>query len=203
MVSPFWFRCHTAQVTIPPPASSGVRASTSPPQLSISAGNTLAAKRILVATRSQGSCNREVKLVETVRGWTEVCGGRSTSRGDIPCQTRTEYSCYVLQSAVTGGFVRLLRQLARSKLCSRAVRVLGLLQQAASHIVSDLAARKGLDGEAKRLRALYDSSMVVFGWQCGVCKSCHDSWHSHCPTCGQFAGLKWQQPEKVTPLLGD
>ena len=79
----------------------------------------------------------------------------------------------------------------------------GLLQQAASHIVSDLAARKGLDGEAKRLRALYDSSMVVFGWQCGVCKSRHDGWQSHCPTCGQFAGLKWQQVEKVTPLLCD
>ena len=78
-----------------------------------------------------------------------------------------------------------------------------LLQQTAYHIVSDMAASKGLDGEAKRLRALHDASMAAFGWQCGVCKSLHDSWHSHCPACGQFAGLKWQQPEKVTPLLGD
>ena len=77
------------------------------------------------------------------------------------------------------------------------------LQQAAYHIVSDMAASKGLDGEAKRLRALHDASMAAFGWQCGVCKSRHDSWHSLCPACGQFAGLKWQQPEKVTPLLGD
>ena len=77
------------------------------------------------------------------------------------------------------------------------------LQQAAYHIVSDMAASKGLDGEAKRLRALHDASMAAFGWQCGVCKSRYDSWHSHCPACGQFAGLKWQQPEKVTPLLGD
>ena len=77
------------------------------------------------------------------------------------------------------------------------------LQQAAYHIVSDMAASKGLDGEAKRLRALHDASMAAFGWQCGVCKSRHDSWHSHCPACGEFAGLKWQQPEKVTPLLGD
>ena len=77
------------------------------------------------------------------------------------------------------------------------------LQQAAYHIVSDMAASKGLDGEAKRLRALHDASMALFGWQCEVCKSRHDRWHSHCPACGQFAGLKWQQPEKVTPLLGD
>ena len=77
------------------------------------------------------------------------------------------------------------------------------LQQAAHHIVSDMAASKGLDGEAKRLRALHDASMAAFGWQCGVCKSRHDSWRSHCPACGQFAGLKWQQLEKVTPLLGD
>jgi uncharacterized membrane-anchored protein len=76
------------------------------------------------------------------------------------------------------------------------------LQQAAYHIVSDMAASKGLDGEAKRLRALH-ANTPAFGWQCGVCKSRHDSWHSHCPACGQFAGLKWQQPEKVTPLLGD
>ena len=77
------------------------------------------------------------------------------------------------------------------------------LQQAAYHIVSDIAASKGLDGEARRLRALHDASMAAFGWQCSVCKSRHDSWHSHCPSCRQFAGLKWQQPEKVTPLLGD
>ena len=77
------------------------------------------------------------------------------------------------------------------------------LQQAAYHIVSDVAASNGLDGEAKRFRALYDAGMAAFCWQCGVCKSRHDSWHSHCPACGQFAGLKWQQPEKVTPLLGD
>ena len=75
------------------------------------------------------------------------------------------------------------------------------VQQAAYHIVSDIAATKGLDGEAKRLRALHDASMAAFGWQCGVCKSRHDSWHSHCPSCRQFAGLRWQQPEKVTPLL--
>ena len=77
------------------------------------------------------------------------------------------------------------------------------VQQAAYHIVSDFAASRGLDGEAKRLRALHDASVAAFGWQCGICKSRSDSWHSHCPSCGQFAGLTWQQPEKVTPLLGD
>ena len=77
------------------------------------------------------------------------------------------------------------------------------VQQSAYHIVSDIAANKGLDGEAKRLRALHNASMAAFGWQCSVCKSRHDSWQSHCPSCRQFAGLKWQQPEKVTPLLGD
>ena len=77
------------------------------------------------------------------------------------------------------------------------------LQQAAYHIVSDIAANKGLDGEAKRLRTLHDDSIATFGWQCGVCKSRHELWHSHCRSCGQFAGLKWQQPEKVTPLLSE
>ena len=41
-----------------------------------------------------------------------------------------------------------------------------LVQQAAYHIVSDIAATKGLDGEAKRLRSMHDSSMAAFGWQC-------------------------------------
>ena len=77
------------------------------------------------------------------------------------------------------------------------------VQQAAYHIVSDIAASKGLDGEATRLRALHDASMAAFGWQCGICQSRQDSWHSHCPSCRKFAGLKWQQPEKVTPLLID
>ena len=77
------------------------------------------------------------------------------------------------------------------------------LQQTSYHIVSDIAASKGLDGEAKRLRALYDAGTAAFGWQCGVCKSRHDCWYSHCPTCGQFAEVIWQQLEKVTPLLGD
>ena len=77
----------------------------------------------------------------------------------------------------------------------------GPLQQAAYHIVSDIAATKGLDGEAKRLHTLHAASTVNFGWQCGVCKSRHEPWYSHCPSCGQFAGLRWQQPEKVTPLL--
>jgi HemY protein len=77
------------------------------------------------------------------------------------------------------------------------------LQHAANHIVSDIAASTGLDGEAKRFRDLYDASIAAFGWQCSGCKSRHDFWHSHCPSCGYFAGLKWQQPEKVTPLLGD
>lgn len=77
------------------------------------------------------------------------------------------------------------------------------LQHAANHIVGDIAASTGLDGEAKRFRDLYDASIAAFGWQCSGCKSRHDSWHSHCPSCGHFAGLKWQQPEKVTPLLGD
>ena len=77
------------------------------------------------------------------------------------------------------------------------------LQHAAYHIAGDIAASTGLDGEAKRFRDLYDSSIAAFGWQCSGCKSRHDSWHSHCPSCGHFAGLKWQQPEKVTPLLGD
>ena len=77
------------------------------------------------------------------------------------------------------------------------------LHQAASHIVGDIAANKRLDGEAARLRAMHDASMVAFGWQCSVCQSRQHSWHSGCPSCGQFAGLKWQQPEKVTPLLGD
>jgi HemY protein len=77
------------------------------------------------------------------------------------------------------------------------------LQHAAYHIAGDIAASTGLDGEAKRFRDLYDSSIAAFGWQCSGCKSRHGSWHSHCPSCGHFAGLKWQQPEKVTPLLGD
>jgi HemY protein len=77
------------------------------------------------------------------------------------------------------------------------------LQNAANHIVGDIAASTGLDGEAKRFRDLYDASIAAFGWQCSGCKSRHESWHSHCPSCGHFAGLKWQQPEKVTPLLGD
>ena len=77
------------------------------------------------------------------------------------------------------------------------------VQQAAYHIISDIAASKGLDGEATRLRELCDPSLATFGWQCSVCKSRHDSWYSHCPSCSQFAGLKWQQPEKVTPLLVD
>jgi HemY protein len=76
------------------------------------------------------------------------------------------------------------------------------LQHAANHIVGDIAASTGLDGEAKRFRDLYDASTAAFGWQCSGCKSRHESWHSHCPSCGHFAGLKWQQPEKVTPLLG-
>ena len=78
-----------------------------------------------------------------------------------------------------------------------------LLKQTAYGLVSDIAENKGLDGEAKRLRALHGDSTATFGWQCGVCKSRIDSWHSHCPSCGQLAGLKWQQPEKVTPLLSD
>ena len=77
------------------------------------------------------------------------------------------------------------------------------VQHAAYHIVSDIAATKGLDGEAKRLRALHDTSMTAFGWQCTICKSRHESWLSHCASCRQFAGLRWQQPEKVTPLLAD
>ena len=77
------------------------------------------------------------------------------------------------------------------------------LQHAANHIVSDIAASTGLDGEARRFRDLYDASIAAFGWQCSGCKSRHESWHSHCRSCGHFAGLKWQQPEKVTPLLGD
>ena len=77
------------------------------------------------------------------------------------------------------------------------------LQHAANHIVSEIAASTGLDSEAKRFYDRYDASIATFGWQCSGCKSRHDSWHSHCPSCGHFAGLKWQQPEKVTPLLGD
>ena len=77
------------------------------------------------------------------------------------------------------------------------------MQRTAYHIISDIAASKGLDGEAKRLRALHDASMTSVGWHCCVCNSRHDFWHSHCPSCGQFAGLTWQQLENVTPLLGD
>ena len=77
------------------------------------------------------------------------------------------------------------------------------LKNAANLIVGDIAASTGLDGEAKRFRDLYDASIVAFSWQCSGCKSRHDLWHSHCPSCGHFARLKWQQPEKVTPLLGD
>ena len=40
------------------------------------------------------------------------------------------------------------------------------MQQVAYHIISDIAASKGLDGEAKRLRALHDASMTTFGWHC-------------------------------------
>ena len=78
-----------------------------------------------------------------------------------------------------------------------------LLKQTAYGLVSDIAENKGLDGEAQRLRALHGNSTATFGWQCDVCKSRIDSWHSHCPSCGQLAGLRWQQPEKVTPLLSD
>ena len=77
------------------------------------------------------------------------------------------------------------------------------LKHVAYRIISDMAISKGLDGEAKRLHDLHDASMVDFGWQCTSCKSRHDMWYSHCPSCGQFAGLKWQRPEKVTPLLGE
>ena len=77
------------------------------------------------------------------------------------------------------------------------------VQNAAHHIVGDIAASIGLDGEAKRLRDLHDARIAALGWQCSDCKSRHESWHSHCPSCGHFAGLRWQQPEKVTPLLGD
>ena len=77
------------------------------------------------------------------------------------------------------------------------------MKHAAYHIISDIAASKGLDGEAKRLRALHDTNMTTFGWRCYVCNSRHDFWQSHCPSCGQFAGLKWQQLENVTPLLSD
>ena len=77
------------------------------------------------------------------------------------------------------------------------------IQQTAYHIISDIAASKGLDGEAKRLSALHDASMTSVGWQCCVCNSRHEFWHSHCSSCGQFAGLTWRQLEKVTPLLGD
>ena len=76
------------------------------------------------------------------------------------------------------------------------------IQQAAYHIISDIAASKGLDGEAKRLRVLYDANMTKFGWQCCVCNTRHDFWRSHCPSCGQFAALTWQELENVTPLLG-
>ena len=77
------------------------------------------------------------------------------------------------------------------------------VRHAAFRIVSDIATSKGLDGEARRLHALHDDSISAFGWQCSVCRSRQDSWHSHCPSCRQFAGLRWQQPEKVTPLIGD
>ena len=76
------------------------------------------------------------------------------------------------------------------------------MRQVAYHIISNIAASKGLDGEAKRLRALHDDSMTTFGWQCYICNR-HDFWQSHCRSCRQFAGLIWQQPENVTPLLGD
>ena len=76
------------------------------------------------------------------------------------------------------------------------------MRQVAYQIVSDMAASKGLNGEAKRLRDLHDTSVATFGWQCEVCKSRLDNWHSHCQACGQFAGLNWQQTEKVTPMLG-
>jgi HemY protein len=72
---------------------------------------------------------------------------------------------------------------------------------AAYDVVSDMAVAAGLDGEAKRLRDLVDAEIARFGWQCTSCKSRHEGWHSHCPSCGQFAGLNWQQPEKVTPLI--
>jgi hypothetical protein len=77
------------------------------------------------------------------------------------------------------------------------------MRQVAYHIISNIAASKGLDGEAKRLRALHDDNMTTFGWQCYICNSRHDFWQSHCRSCRQFAGLIWQQLENVTPLLGD
>lgn len=77
------------------------------------------------------------------------------------------------------------------------------LKNAAYQIISNIAVSKKLDGEAKRFGDLYDVSEAAFGWQCLDCKSLHEFWHSHCPSCGHFAALKWQQPEKVTPLLRD
>ncbi len=77
------------------------------------------------------------------------------------------------------------------------------MRQVAYHIISNIAASKGLDGEAKRLRALHDDNMTTFSWQCYICNSRHDFWQSHCRSCRQFAGLIWQQLENVTPLLGD
>lgn len=89
-----------------------------------------------------------------------------------------------------------------SKLITLMPKTPAALEHAAYNVVSDIAATVGLDGEAKRLRNLYDESIPVFGWQCARCKSRHDSWHSHCQSCGTFAGLNWQQPEKITPLIG-
>ena len=77
------------------------------------------------------------------------------------------------------------------------------LQNDANQIVSDIAASKGLDGEAKRFRELYDASIAAYGWQCSNCYSRHEDWQSHCPSCGCFASLKWQQPEKITPLFSE
>ena len=99
-----------------------------------------------------------------------------------------------------GQFVSRLEKLVQKVVSSR--------RSAAYELVADAAKAAGLDGEAARLlhlasdeHAHADTVLQPASWQCVSCKSLLDAWHSHCPSCGAFASLAWQVPEKVTPLI--
>ncbi len=89
------------------------------------------------------------------------------------------------------------------------VETVGSLQRARAYkLAADVARIAGLDGEASRLSheasvLVGDSDEAVMPevWQCLSCKSLNDDWRSHCPACGEFACLRWQRPERVTPMI--
>ncbi len=91
----------------------------------------------------------------------------------------------------------------------RLVEAVDSVQRARAYeLASDAARIAGLDGEASRLSHEASELVVDSGkmdipeaWQCLSCKSLHDDWRGHCPACGEFACLRWQRPERVTPLI--